>query len=234
MKLPKELITITKFSKGLAMFLFVALPFIGFLVGMNYQYLLDSVTLNNSQIIPLAKNPLLTTSPMPTNTNSGLVKPKQQTELTPLPTITIVKATLIPTSTPTPMPAPAITYGKADQEGTLVIKGNVYSDDNCNFLKDWNEQSLSGVEVNILRIPEYTLLTKQITDANGNYSYSMTRVDKNPSITLKVAPVSPSGYELANAIANNKTYATVTLNADQSSVFVYFPELPYKSMYSCR
>lgn len=37
MKLSKELTTVTSFSKALAMILFIALPFIGFYLGMRYQ-----------------------------------------------------------------------------------------------------------------------------------------------------------------------------------------------------
>ena len=41
MKLPKELTTVTRLSKYLAMVLFITLPFIGFFMGMNYQSMLD-------------------------------------------------------------------------------------------------------------------------------------------------------------------------------------------------
>jgi hypothetical protein len=36
-KLPKELVTVTPLSKGIAMVVFILLPFIGFLIGVQYQ-----------------------------------------------------------------------------------------------------------------------------------------------------------------------------------------------------
>lgn len=41
MNLPKELTTVTPFSKYLAMFLFILFPFFGFYLGMEYQRRLD-------------------------------------------------------------------------------------------------------------------------------------------------------------------------------------------------
>ena len=41
MKLPKELTTVTPLSKYLAMVVFLALPFIGFFMGVRYQEMLD-------------------------------------------------------------------------------------------------------------------------------------------------------------------------------------------------
>ena len=41
MKLPRELTTVTKLSKYLAMMVFVALPIVGFFLGMSYQEMID-------------------------------------------------------------------------------------------------------------------------------------------------------------------------------------------------
>lgn len=41
MKLPKSLITVTPFSKFIALFLFILFPFAGFYVGTNYQKAVD-------------------------------------------------------------------------------------------------------------------------------------------------------------------------------------------------
>lgn len=41
MNLPKELTTVTKLSKYLALFLFIALPFVGFFLGVRYQEMMD-------------------------------------------------------------------------------------------------------------------------------------------------------------------------------------------------
>lgn len=53
MQLPKELTTVTPFSKYLAMVLFVLFPFIGFYLGMNYQQAISSNSLfSHTVVIP--------------------------------------------------------------------------------------------------------------------------------------------------------------------------------------
>ena len=64
MKLPKELITVTPLSKVLASILFIALPFIGFSLGMQYQQTLNQV--KQSQITTNARINLPTPTPDPT------------------------------------------------------------------------------------------------------------------------------------------------------------------------
>jgi hypothetical protein len=49
MPLPKELTTVTLFSKYLAMILFVAFPFVGFFVGIQYQSKIDQAKQQNNQ-----------------------------------------------------------------------------------------------------------------------------------------------------------------------------------------
>ncbi len=51
-RLPKSLTTVTTFSKLVALLLFILLPFVGFLLGANYQAKLDSLKSQNSAIIP--------------------------------------------------------------------------------------------------------------------------------------------------------------------------------------
>jgi hypothetical protein len=41
MKIPKELNRVTPLSRGLAVFLFVIMPFVGFLIGMRFQERVD-------------------------------------------------------------------------------------------------------------------------------------------------------------------------------------------------
>jgi len=43
MTLPKSLTTVTTFSKILALVLFIMLPFIGFIFGMEYQQKIDNI-----------------------------------------------------------------------------------------------------------------------------------------------------------------------------------------------
>src|ERR1035437_3947931 len=48
-KLPEWFITVTPFSKALAMILFILLPFVGFYIGMNYQAAINLEFLSSSQ-----------------------------------------------------------------------------------------------------------------------------------------------------------------------------------------
>src|SRR3989339_1049836 len=66
MKLPRELVTVTKTSKILAAVIFITLPFLGFFVGTNYQSSLDSAsqtTANEPILVKRAPTP--TPSPFP-------------------------------------------------------------------------------------------------------------------------------------------------------------------------
>lgn len=67
MKLPKELTTITSLSKYFAMILFIALPFIGFLLGIKYQEMIDLIERQElyNNLAPIARSP----TPTPENTN---------------------------------------------------------------------------------------------------------------------------------------------------------------------
>ncbi len=49
-KLPKSLTTVTRVSKTIALIMFIALPFIGFYVGMRYQQELISLQFANYSI----------------------------------------------------------------------------------------------------------------------------------------------------------------------------------------
>lgn len=61
MNLPKSLTTVTPFSKYLAMFLFIILPFVGFYLGMRYQ---KSLTNNfSTQTTPIYPNQYVTVIP---------------------------------------------------------------------------------------------------------------------------------------------------------------------------
>lgn len=55
MKLPKELTTVTPLSKGLAMIIFIVLPFLGFYLGMQYQQSIFPPTVNKLNSIVLDK-----------------------------------------------------------------------------------------------------------------------------------------------------------------------------------
>lgn len=55
MKLSRELTTVTPFSKYLAMGLFLLLPFIGFILGMQYQQKIGQV--KNSEVVVMTSTP---------------------------------------------------------------------------------------------------------------------------------------------------------------------------------
>jgi hypothetical protein len=66
MRLPNSLTKVTKLSKIIALVLFVALPFIGFALGMKYQQLLD--VKNEYQIIK--SEPTINQSPSPSKSSA--------------------------------------------------------------------------------------------------------------------------------------------------------------------
>lgn len=97
MPLPKELTTVTKLSKTLALIIFLSLPIIAFLFGMKYQMLLDLKKINsitalsctqevkicldgtavgrqgpNCQFAPCPENTSDTISPIPVKTRSNI------------------------------------------------------------------------------------------------------------------------------------------------------------------
>lgn len=62
---PKSLTTVTKFSKALAMILFVALPFIGFYLGYTYAMILNQAAQPPEQVFQKFVVPTPTISPAP-------------------------------------------------------------------------------------------------------------------------------------------------------------------------
>jgi len=53
MQLPKELVTVTPLSKAVALLLFVSLPILAFIFGMNYQVALENNQVNSIQKIDI-------------------------------------------------------------------------------------------------------------------------------------------------------------------------------------
>ena len=71
MKLPKSFTTVTTLSKILAMVLFIALPFIGLLIGMGYQNKIDKIKCANevykiNQTVTLVTPTISMSNPSPT------------------------------------------------------------------------------------------------------------------------------------------------------------------------
>lgn len=83
MKLSKKYTTVTTLSKTLALILFIALPFIGFYLGMQYQKGLD-VAIQTVDQIPVGKACTMEAKLCPDGSAVGRTGPN--CEFTPCPT----------------------------------------------------------------------------------------------------------------------------------------------------
>lgn len=59
MQLPKELTTVTSLSKAVALLLFITLPILAFVFGMNYQAALENNQVNSIQKIDILPSPIV-------------------------------------------------------------------------------------------------------------------------------------------------------------------------------
>ena len=114
---------------------------------------------------------------------------------TPKPTLT-PKPTVAPKlSTPNPTPR----VNKAEPSNiTVSVKGQVYSDSNCNGAIDGGENGVANVTVNIFQTDgadRYYLLSALTTDSNGRYSYSY-QIPQNTNIWIQPLEVAPEGYKI--------------------------------------
>ena len=109
---------------------------------------------------------------------------------------------------------------------TVSLNGQVFEDVNCNGVKDSGDEGISGVTVNIFKMPEFSLYSSVISGSNGNYS--LTRVvGPNDSLSLQPGDVaSPSHNIRVDA-------KTVVLSASQSSVTVNLPQVPSSNINLC-
>ncbi len=82
MKLPKEFTTVTTMTKILALVLFVTFPLFGFLLGMNYQSLLDRTT--SPTISPTKVGCTADAKMCPNGTYVGRVLPNCEFEMCPV------------------------------------------------------------------------------------------------------------------------------------------------------
>ena len=74
MKLPKELTTVTPFSKYLALVIFISFPIYGFLLGAYFQSLADMNAQNQYIINYIIPQPTIT--PVPTQIHNGFISCK--------------------------------------------------------------------------------------------------------------------------------------------------------------
>lgn len=71
MALPKSLTTVTPLSKTLAMILFIALPFLGFLLGMQYQEVIDFQNQQVTAPVTLKPHPAPSTIAQPSRSTAS-------------------------------------------------------------------------------------------------------------------------------------------------------------------
>lgn len=109
---------------------------------------------------------------------------------------------------------------------TLRLSGQVYSDNNCNAVKEAGEQGVSGVTVNIIKLPEYSMYTTLTSDSNGNYNLSRV-VDPQGSLYIQPSPVAAPGYKI------NADSQAVSLSSDNLSASQDLPLVPYGSIGLC-
>lgn len=99
------------------------------------------------------------------------------------------------------------------QNITITLTGILYIDENCNGLKEPTEKPVSeNMSIDLLQIPELSVLYTAISDNNGTYNYSFTLKD-NESLTLKLSPVSTENY-ISNSLYEPRP---VTFNAGRKS-----------------
>ncbi|OGM27721.1 hypothetical protein A2962_02585 [Candidatus Woesebacteria bacterium RIFCSPLOWO2_01_FULL_39_61] len=72
---------------------------------------------------------------------------------------------------------------------SVTFGGKVFKDVNCNKVWDPNEGYLSGVQVKIVRLPDYSLYKELTTDSGGNFFFTSNigsgeNLTINPSVTI--------------------------------------------------
>ncbi|MBI2338427.1 hypothetical protein HYU95_04560 [Candidatus Daviesbacteria bacterium] len=109
---------------------------------------------------------------------------------------------------------------------TVRLTGQVFNDKNCNGIKEPDEQGVSGVTVNIFKIPEYYVYTTLTSDSNGNYN--LTRViDPQGSLSIKPSHVAAPGYKI------NTDQVPVALSSGQTSINKDLPMVPNENIGLC-
>lgn len=109
---------------------------------------------------------------------------------------------------------------------TVKLTGQVFNDKNCNAVKEPDEQGVSGVTVNIFKIPEYYVYATLTSDSNGNYD--LTRViDPSGSLSIKPSHIAAPGYKI------NTDQVPVALSSGQTSMNKDLPMVPNENIGLC-
>lgn len=110
------------------------------------------------------------------------------------------------------------------------LTGQVFQDTNCNGVKDYGEQGISGVNINVMRKSSgpnpYLSYATVTSDSNGNYSL-IKYIDNNESLSLQPQ----DGVINGNSIKT--PFETVVINAGQPSATLNLPQVPSADLSSC-
>lgn len=109
---------------------------------------------------------------------------------------------------------------------TVKLTGQVFNDRNCNAVKEPDEQGVSGVTVNIIKMPEYSIYTTLTSNSNGDYD--LTRViDPQGSLSIKPSHVAAPGYKI------NTDQVPASLSSGQTSINKDLPMVPNENIGLC-
>jgi len=112
--------------------------------------------------------------------------------------------------------------------GTWVtIWGYVFSDDNCNSIKDGAENGISGVPVRITKTSDWSTYATTNTDGGGKFSYTTLL---NSLIEMTVNMTSPSGYK---SHPTHVVLSSLMGYGKNTNVQKDIPQVPYASVGQC-
>lgn len=124
-----------------------------------------------------------------------------------------------------------VTVPVADQSVANVsvrLNGQAYRDINCSNSQDSGEEGVSGVAVNLFKLPEYYIYQTLTTDSNGNYNFSGI-IGANDVLSLEVSYVAATGYKISPSFG----YLVRNLNKTSSSQTANLPLVPNESVGLC-
>jgi hypothetical protein len=141
-------------------------------------------------------------------------------------------STVIPTSpSPTPKPEAVVTYRSSGNDSVFVVAGRVFSDENCDQLKDSSEKGLGNFTVKISKLPDLTPLNSVQSSADGSFSVTLPR-DAVKELKLRLSVVPITGF--ASYSKPNPAVGAVTLTEKDSSAFANLPQLSEKDAKNCK
>ncbi len=80
----------------------------------------------------------------------------------------------------------------------ITINGEIYEDKNCNNIKDYNEGNTTvPATVNLIQLPEYSLMKTVSSDTNGRYTTTFQMLESETK-TITASIVAPDGYKIVH------------------------------------